>query len=135
MISYLLMKNKNEQFQTETYKLFTLLLLYSFIIVKLGCKYYSLYYKPNVIKCKSFTELTIPQNFYLISTLFALSCNNFISFYLSIELSLVSFIGLLFISYLPTLIFMGRDGEPKLYRGSADLNALFEFTKKQVMEN
>jgi len=28
--------------------------------VKLGCKYYSLYYKPNVIKCKSFTELTIP---------------------------------------------------------------------------
>ena len=106
MISYLLMKNKNEQFQTETYKLFTLVLLYSFIIVKLGCKYYSLYYKPNVIKCKSFTELTIPQNFYLISTLFALSCNNFISFYLSIELGLISFIGLLFISQLPTLIFI-----------------------------
>ena len=39
------------------------------------------------------------------------------------------------VKYLPTLIFMGSDGEPKLYRGSADLNALFEFTKKQVMEN
>lgn len=39
------------------------------------------------------------------------------------------------VKYLPTLIFMGSDGEPKLYRGSADLNALFEFTKTQVMEN
>ena len=39
------------------------------------------------------------------------------------------------VKYLPTLIFMGSDGEPKLYRGSADLNTLFEFTKKQVMEN
>ena len=104
VISYLLCKNKNEQFQTETYKLFLFLLFYSILLLCLGCKYYSLQYKANVIKCKSFTELTLPQNFYLISSLFALSCNNFITFYLSIEFGLVSLLGLVFVSYLPTII-------------------------------
>ena len=42
LIYSLLCKNKNEYFQTQTYKLLIFLLFYSFIVISIGCKYYSL---------------------------------------------------------------------------------------------
>ena len=67
-----------------SYKLRLLLLILSFLVYKINLKYIERYQKPNVL------EISIPYNFYIISSLFAISSNNFISFYLSLELQSLS---------------------------------------------
>ena len=63
-------------------------------------KYIERYYKPNVL------EISIAYNFYIISSLFAISSNNFISLYLSLELQSLSLISLIFVItfVLPALV-------------------------------
>ena len=67
-----------------SYKLRLLFLILSFLVYKINLKYIERYYKPNVL------EISIPYNFYILSSLFAISSNNFISFYLSLELQSLS---------------------------------------------
>ena len=60
---------------------------------------------PNVL------EISIPYNFYIISSLFAISSNNFISFYLSLELQSLSWISL---NYLITFVLTSGRPSPTL---------------------
>ena len=83
-----------------SYKLRLLLLILSFLVYKINLKYIERYQKPNVL------EISIPYNFYILSSLFAISSNNFISFYLSLELQSLSLISLIFVItfVLPALV-------------------------------
>ena len=68
-----------------------LFLIFSFLVYKMNCNYKERYYKPNVI------EISIAYCFYIISSLFAMSSNNAISLYFSLELHSLSLISLMFV--------------------------------------
>ena len=81
------------------------MLILSFLVYKINLKYIERYYKPNVL------EISIAYNFYIISSLFAISSNNFISFYLSLELQSLSWISL---NYLITFVLTSGRPSPTL---------------------
>jgi len=61
------------------------------LVYKMNLAYKERYYKPNVL------EISIAYYFYIISSLFAMSANNFISLYFSLELHSISLISLMFV--------------------------------------